>query len=280
MTYRIKTVAEMTGVPRGTLLAWERRYDVPEPGRSASGYRAYSDADVALLKRLKGLVDAGHPIGEAVDIVRSQPRISRGGDLMGAVLRGLLRFDRATVDRLLPDASVLSFERAIDEIHLPVIRRVGELWLRGEASIAQEHFVSGWCREQMLAIFHALRAGPEGGPTVACALPTDDLHELGVLAIAIKLALRGWRVTWLGAQMPAADLIMYARREAPRVLCLSVVIQRPDGWIRAWAEEIRAGAPPITLVVVGGPAVAGMQHLDTPGLRYAATWDQLLEVIG
>lgn len=280
MTYRIKTVAEMTGVPRGTLLAWERRYDVPEPGRSASGYRAYSDADVALLKRLKALVDAGHPIGEAVEIVRSQPGISRGGDLVDGILRGLLRFDRASVDRLLPDATMMPFERAIDEIHLPILRRIGDLWQAGEATVAQEHFVSGWCREQMLAIFHALGAGPESGPTVACALPPDEQHELGALAVAIKLALRGWRVTWLGAQMPVGDLVGYLRKETPRLLCLSVVVPRPEGWIRAWAAEIRAGAPAATRIVVGGPAVAGLASVDAPGLAYAASWDELVRVLG
>ena len=50
--YRIHTVAEMTGVPAATLRAWERRYGVPVPARTSSAYRVYSDADIALIRRV------------------------------------------------------------------------------------------------------------------------------------------------------------------------------------------------------------------------------------
>ena len=39
--YRIHVVAEMTGIPAATLRAWERRYGIPSPERTASGYRLY-----------------------------------------------------------------------------------------------------------------------------------------------------------------------------------------------------------------------------------------------
>ena len=47
--YRINAVSEMTGIPAATLRAWERRYGVPEPRRTESSYRVYSDADIELL---------------------------------------------------------------------------------------------------------------------------------------------------------------------------------------------------------------------------------------
>ena len=47
--YRIRAVAELTGVSTATLRAWERRYGVPTPSRTASAYRLYGDEDVALV---------------------------------------------------------------------------------------------------------------------------------------------------------------------------------------------------------------------------------------
>ena len=41
MSYRVKTVSELTGIPRSTLIAWERRYNLFEPDRSGGGYRLY-----------------------------------------------------------------------------------------------------------------------------------------------------------------------------------------------------------------------------------------------
>ncbi|MFN7146083.1 MAG: MerR family transcriptional regulator [Myxococcota bacterium] len=83
MGYRVKTVSAMTGIPRGTLLAWERRYEILEPDRSPSGYREYSEADVAVLRRLKALVDDGYSISEAVALVKrpaeAEPAAPAGG---------------------------------------------------------------------------------------------------------------------------------------------------------------------------------------------------------
>lgn len=50
MSYRVKTVSQLTGIPRNTLVAWERRHGILEPSRSEGGYRLYTDQDVAYLK--------------------------------------------------------------------------------------------------------------------------------------------------------------------------------------------------------------------------------------
>ena len=45
--YRIQTVSQMTGIPAATLRAWERRYGFPEPERTQSSYRLYSEQDIS-----------------------------------------------------------------------------------------------------------------------------------------------------------------------------------------------------------------------------------------
>jgi DNA-binding transcriptional MerR regulator len=62
-TYRIGTVARLTGISPDTLRVWERRYAVVEPGRSAGGGREYSGNDVERLQLIKQLVDHGDAIG-------------------------------------------------------------------------------------------------------------------------------------------------------------------------------------------------------------------------
>jgi acyl-CoA hydrolase len=57
--FRINRVAETTGVPEATLRAWERRYQVPKPSRTPSGYRLYSQDDVAQVRRMRELCEAG-----------------------------------------------------------------------------------------------------------------------------------------------------------------------------------------------------------------------------
>ena len=102
MSYRIRTVASLTGISPTTLRAWERRYDVVEPRRSDSGYRVYSDVDVATLSRVKQLVDHGLKAGEAIALVRRGMQAPSPRDLppeglaalRTRLLAALLLFDR------------------------------------------------------------------------------------------------------------------------------------------------------------------------------------------
>ena len=70
MGYRIKTVAELTGISRATLLAWERRYSIVEPSRQENGYREYSDNDLACLQSVKLLMDEGYKVSEAISLIQ------------------------------------------------------------------------------------------------------------------------------------------------------------------------------------------------------------------
>ena len=71
MKFQIKTVARMTGIPRNTLLAWERRYSAVEPTRAPNGYRLYTESDVDQLRTIKTLTANGFKVSEALDLVRS-----------------------------------------------------------------------------------------------------------------------------------------------------------------------------------------------------------------
>ncbi len=276
MGYRVKTVAAMTGIPRGTLLAWERRHEILEPQRSTSGYREYSDADVAVLKRLKSLVDAGYSIGEAVELAKAQPGgvdpleamaprrevlapIRGLSSVVGTILDALLTFDRAAAERLVPRLGQAPFAMVIDEVFVPVLHALGERWERGEVTIAQEHFVSGFCREHLLAMYHGLGGGPEIGIAVACATPPGERHELGLLVVALKLALSGHRVVWLGADLPVAELCAYLVSHQPRFVCLSLTRATSREALLTLAREVRAGTPAATEIVLGGPGV--VKHL-------------------
>src|SRR5688572_18849646 len=57
--YTIKQAAARSGVPVPLLRAWERRYGVVSPSRTASGYRLYEETDVARLRAMRRLIGEG-----------------------------------------------------------------------------------------------------------------------------------------------------------------------------------------------------------------------------
>ncbi|MBS2034592.1 MerR family transcriptional regulator [bacterium] len=69
--YRAKTLAAAAGISTNLLRAWERRYDLFEPERRASGHRLYTEKDLQVIRRIRELVDSGLSIGEVAALGRT-----------------------------------------------------------------------------------------------------------------------------------------------------------------------------------------------------------------
>ncbi len=67
----ISDVAERTGLAAGTIRMSEQRYGFPQPGRTPSGYRLYSDADVDVLRRVLAFRERGLSIPSALERARA-----------------------------------------------------------------------------------------------------------------------------------------------------------------------------------------------------------------
>ena len=64
----VRLVASRTGLSPHVLRAWERRYGVVAPHRSAGGQRLYSDHDVERLRQLRQLTGRGHSISRIASL--------------------------------------------------------------------------------------------------------------------------------------------------------------------------------------------------------------------
>lgn len=279
MAYRIRTVVDLTGIPRNTLLAWERRYGVPTPERTDGGHRVYSEEDVQLLHRLSELLERGYRIGEAVELLRKTGEHARAEgeqplDRHRDSLRdALLAFDRTTADRAFHRIGTYPIRRVIDDVLLPILRDVGDRWHDGSVTVAQEHFSSAFIREQLITLLHRLESGPSGGPVALCAGFPGEQHEISLLAVAVKLALRGWRIVYLGADLPLEDIDGLLHTRDVELICQSLISARDLEAVRAHARQLLMIAPPTTKIALGGPGVAPLEGESTDRLLLCATFE-------
>lgn len=288
MRYRIGSVATLTGIKPSTLRAWERRYELLSPGRSDGGYRLYSERDVRRLARVKDLVDRGFKISEAADLVRSGasplgpgngPELSVN-DVRAELFAALLALNGRQADRIAARATCLPMERQLDDVLLPMLHEVGHLWACGEATIAQEHFIAAFVRGKLISMLESLGGGSNGGREAVLAGAPDERHELGLLVVALNLAIRGWRITYLGLDVPAAEIGKVVRERTPELVCSSLL--RPvgaDECVR-YARELRHLAAEETVVIVGGAGIpeAARGQLDR-GLHLLGELSDALPVL-
>ncbi|AKV02905.1 Transcriptional regulator, MerR family [Labilithrix luteola] len=249
--YRINVAAELSGVAAATLRAWERRYGVPVPRRTASAYRLYTPEDVDQVRRMRELVESGVSPAEAARVVRSTlppPEVEIGpvgGDAVeGAanrVLAAIARFDVAGVDAEIARLTMLlDAQTFYEHIVSPLLVEVGLRWARGELSVAQEHLLSERLEYAMRVTLRTLER-PEG-PLVLLACIEDEHHVLGMLGASLRFASSGARVVVLGAATPPSAIADAVRSMSPRLVGLSAcaVPASARATMRAYGEACDA----------------------------------------
>lgn len=283
MTYRIKRVAHLTGINPATLRAWERRYQLLTPRRSPAGYRLYTDEDVAILARIKRLIDEGLSIGEALERVRqASVPVAPDADaesldaVRDEIVDALLSMDRPRAQAAWERLSSIPSLRRVDEVLMPVLRVVGERWVCGEIGIADEHYATAFAREKLAAIFDELEGGIAGGPLAVCAGLPGEYHELGLMGATLHLLEAGWRVIYLGLSVPLEEIGRVAVERRASMVCTSVMRPMSPEEFAVLTTELRRVLPNGTEVVIGGGGIPASFDPPPDRVRVVAELRELL----
>jgi DNA-binding transcriptional MerR regulator len=240
--YPIRAVSRLTGIPIDTLRAWERRYAAVTPTRDDRG-RMYSEADVARLRLLNGAVEQGHSIGRLADLSDDDLRgLCAAGAAVSpaaastrrtpldttALLTALREYDAIGLDQELSRlAAVLRPLDLLQDVLMPVLEQVGDDWHRGRTRIAHEHLMSSTMRN-LLGAFLRLYARRETSVRLLFATPTGERHEIATLGAAMLAASAGLGVSYLGADLPAREIVDSVEPAGARVLVLGLTTVAAD----------------------------------------------------
>ena len=280
--YNIKAVVQATNISPSTLRAWERRYHMCQPQRSESGYRLYSDRDIAIIRWLKAQVEAGMSISHAVAWLQNlldkssngqavllpdpkgrmleaaQPLAPNAQDvqnfatLSNRLLGALLFYNEREAEGVLSEAFALyPIEQVGEHVLAPTMVEVGERWHRNEISVAREHYASNYLLQRLAAI---LRLIPNGyaGPLIWVGCAPSERHEMGALLLCIYLRRAGFQVCYLGQDLPENDLIAEARLQKPELILLSASSLETAETLRLLCEKLVQLEPQRPIVGYGG----------------------------
>ena len=169
------------------------------------------------------------------------------------------------------------------QILQPVMYEIGVLWERGEISVAVEHLASAIVGRVMATLNPRRYEAPFlKGKMIITASP-NEFHEIGAWMLSDVLEQNGWEVRYLGANMPAADLIDLVTAYQPDVLAISVTMPFNVDKVRDLITKFRDNPDTASLKVI----VGGHVFNDIPRLwqlvgadGFASNLDEAVRIIG
>ena len=270
---RIGELARRSGVSPELLRAWERRYALLRPARSQGGFRLYTAADEARIRRMRDHLARGVAAAEAARLAvdaevpgpgaevpeppvpateataAPPPLQAAAGELALALDRFQEEQAHGVLDRLL---AAYRIETVLRELLIPYLHDLGERWARGEVTVAQEHFAANLLRGRLLGL--ARGWGQGRGPAAVLACLPGEQHDLGLIAFGLVLRARGWRIVYLGPDAPIDTVEDACRQLQPGLVVLHAVT---DEHVQHAVEPLRALAGRHRVALGGAAAASG-----------------------
>jgi DNA-binding transcriptional MerR regulator/methylmalonyl-CoA mutase cobalamin-binding subunit len=297
----IRVVARRTGLSRDVLRAWELRYGVVEPERTSGGQRLYSDADIERLRLIQEALAAGRRIGQLAGLSSEElgrlieedraaatpvaPELrAEGGNgtaaraFLAQGLTAVREMDAARLETILSRAAVaVGASQLIDHVITPLMIEIGDLWTDDALTPGHERLATAVVRRTLDTIRGAVAQAD--GPGLVVATPAGQHHEIGALLAAAAAASSGWRVVYLGADVPAQSIATAVDMTGARAVALSIIFPSDDPDLPDELRSLRRQLNDEVMVIVGGRAAGGYRSVieeigalwlpDAPGLRAA-----------
>jgi methanogenic corrinoid protein MtbC1 len=178
--------------------------------------------------------------------------------LMGA----LVAFDQRSAEYVWSEAcSTYSTEMVCTELLMPVQIAIGEGWHRGEVSVAAEHFSSRFVEGKLITLLTA-HVDNQTGPMAVIGCAQGEMHELGAIMLSLFMRWAGFRVIYLGQNVPNSTIEETIRQLRPQILGLSATTVEGAHGLTEVGQIVARIEPPRPTFIFGG-----MAFYERPDLR-------------
>ena len=272
--FPIKTVAQKSGLSTHVIRAWEKRYQLIHPSRSETNRRLYSEEDIYRLSLLKKATQSGHSISSISDLdINSLQQLLQDQDEKmrqdfafedtGGIdadfhfqkcLKAIEDFDSSCLEESLMRASIeLSQPMLIKSLIVPLLHTIGDHWEDGTLRVMHEHMATAVLKP----FLHNLRISyrPSGNsPSIIISTPRGQAHELGALIIGLVAVSQGWKVIYLGPNLPAEEIASATITKKSRYVLLSIVYPANDPYLIQELEKLHSLIDKEVKIIIGGRA--------------------------
>lgn len=176
-------------------------------------------------------------------------------DLSGPFLLALLGGDESAVEELVARSRIRGADTAVvvRDLVAPALCEVGRMWVRREASIAEEHLASALASRVLARSSGSAGARTTAARRIVLACLEGEFHDIGIRLLVHVARECGWDAESLGANVPREALVAFVAQRPPAAVALSVSLAAHVPEAATAIAEIRSVARGVT-VLVGGRA--------------------------
>lgn len=230
--YSIKDLERVSGIKAHTLRIWEQRYEILNPERTETNIRYYSNADLKRILNISLLNNNGYKISNIAKL-SDESLVQEVEKFLGSYKDESHQIDNLVLclmdmDEFRFESTInnsiqhFGFENTIEKVVFPFLRHMGNMWLTGLITPAQEHYISNLVRQKIIVGIDSLK----GLETVSSKrflffLPSQELHEMGLLYAHYLAKAKGHKCFYLGQSVPFEDLITITKNAQPDfIVCI------------------------------------------------------------
>lgn len=286
-TYSVSQTETLTGIKAHTLRIWERRYNFLNPLRTETNIRYYSDAQLRTLLNITILLNNGYRISKIDAISEAEMH-----DLVTEILANPSDAATDEINALvicMLDMNELDFNKiyqrqinrkglllTVTEILYPFLAHVGVLWGINKLIPAQEHFITNLIRQKIIAAIDMLPVEKENCSSIILFLLEGDDHEIGLLLAYFIAKDLGWKVYYLGQNVPAENITEVITMTNSQLALSMFVAPRPEKTDIFLQRMMRESPVPL---LVSGRAVNFKTRYESDKIAYIATPGDLVNYL-
>lgn len=260
--YSIKDLERISGVKAHTIRIWEKRYGIVEPKRTDSNIRFYCDSDVKKLMNISILLHHGYRISrlailEPLELskkVLEVSMISNGYDSqVENLVVAMIEMDEAKFEKILNMTIIKEgFENTVFKVLYQFFERIGVLWQAGSINPAHEHFISNLVKQKIYVAIDSITV-PSGNDKkkFLLFLPEWELHDLGLLVYDYLIKSRGFKVIYLGQNVPEDDVYSVTEFLQPDYFLVSFANSVEKDKLEAYIQRLATRYPEKKIFITG-----------------------------
>jgi methanogenic corrinoid protein MtbC1 len=288
--YSIDIASKKSGLAKNTIRAWENRYNFLYPERSDTKRRLYSEEEIEKLFLLNEAVKSGYRIGNIYQYSDDDLKrlVSKSGTKkilnynqsvdFSEFINSIKQFDEINFKKLL-DTALIQYSKPefLTIILLPLIEEIGDLWKKGILRISQEHFATSIINSLLVRMRESEKLSESSRRIVVCT-PIGERHELGALIVSVLLSSLGWKVIYLGADLPVEEIAFAVKSTNSIAAALSVIFPNNETRIYSEIENLSKYLPDKS-IIIGSKTLDKELFSNTKNLYFTNEINSIIEIL-